>query len=53
MICPGVKSGFCYNGGICSGGSLCLCGRRSEWSGVDCSESKSLQAVLFFFYIQL
>jgi hypothetical protein len=42
VICPGIKSGFCFNGGICTGGISCLCGLRSEWSGVDCSESKSL-----------
>lgn len=39
-ICPGVKSGHCFNGGLCLGGTTCLCGYRSEWSGADCSESK-------------
>jgi hypothetical protein len=38
-MCPGVKSGHCFNGGICVNGTTCLCGLRSEWSGVDCSES--------------
>ena len=42
VMCPSVKSGYCYNGGICIGGSTCLCGHRSEWSGADCSESSSL-----------
>jgi hypothetical protein len=40
VICPGVKNGYCFNGGICSGGTTCLCGLRSEWSGVDCSERR-------------
>jgi Notch-like protein len=41
VMCPGVKSGYCFNGGVCISGTTCLCGLRSEWSGVDCSESKS------------
>ncbi|CAF1215031.1 unnamed protein product [Adineta steineri] len=40
MTCPGVKSGYCFNGGVCINGTTCLCGQRSEWSGVDCSERK-------------
>lgn len=45
MVCPGVESGFCYNGGVCVNGTTCLCGHRSEWSGADCSESKIFKII--------
>lgn len=41
VTCPKVKGGYCHHGGICVNGSTCLCGHRSEWSGVSCLESKS------------
>lgn len=50
-ICPGVKSGYCFNGGVCLGGTTCLCGLRSEWSGADCSESKLFLNSRFHFII--
>ncbi len=53
MICPGVKSGYCFNGGFCLGGTTCLCGFRSEWSGADCSESKLLIQILLSFSLIL
>ena len=47
VACPGVKSGLCFNGGICSGGKTCLCGKRSDWAGEDCSEREWLQSWSF------
>lgn len=47
VTCPGVKSGLCFNGGICSGGKTCLCGKRSDWAGEDCSEREWLQSWSF------
>ena len=53
VSCPGVPSGYCFHGGVCVNGTSCLCGFRSDWSGVDCSESlmrffKITNVLLFF-----